>query len=307
MLFIALALPSQAQQTWQATHLFAAQNTLGEGAIWDERIQKWYFIDIEEGYLFSYRPDSSAISQWQMNAKIGTVVPTQTPGGVVVALQNGIYHINFITGKKRFLTHPEADKPSNRYNDGKCDPQGRLWVGSMAQSGKEAAGALYRISPFPLTYRNMLSPVSISNGIVWSPDGKTMYYVDSPTRKILAFDFEGSTGNIKNQRVCVEIPESMGVADGMAIDADGKLWTAQWGGACVARWDPETGKLIGKVNVPAPHVTSVSFGGKNLDQMLITTARQGLSEAQLGQFPQSGDLFLAQPGVKGMLMAKFKK
>lgn len=297
----------KAQQTWQAEHLYAAQATLGEGAIWDERIQKWYWIDIEDGFLFTYEPDSAAVTQTPMFEKIGTVVPTKSLGSVVVALQSGIYQLNFITGKKRFLTHPESGKTNLRYNDGKCDPQGRFWVGSMAMSAKGNEGTLWRIAPSPVTYKNMLSSVGVSNGIVWSPDGKTMYYVDSPTKKILAFDFDGATGNIKNQRVCVEIPEGMGVADGMAIDTEGKLWTAQWGGHCVARWDPETGKLIGKVNVPAPHVTSVAFGGKNLDLLLITTARHGMSAEQKSQFPESGDLFIARPGIKGVLMQKFKR
>ncbi len=293
------------QQTWQAEHLYAAQATLGEGAIWDERIQKWYWIDIEDGFLFTYDIDSAAVTQTPMLEKIGTVVPTKSRGGVVVALQSGIYQLNFITGKKRFLTHTESGKTNLRYNDGKCDPQGRFWVGSMAMNAKGKEGSLWRITPLPVTYKNMLSPVGVSNGIVWSLDGKTMYYVDSPTKKILSFDFDGATGAIKNEKVCVEIPDGMGVADGMTIDAEGKLWTAQWGGNCVARWDPQTGQLTGKVNVPAPHVTSVSFGGKNLDMLLITTAKHGMTAEQKSQFPQSGDLFMAKPGVKGVLMEKF--
>jgi len=296
-----------AQQTWQADHLYAAQATLGEGAFWDERIQKWYWIDIEEGYLFTYDPDSAATTEMPMFEKIGTVVPTKSPGSVVVALQSGIYNLNFITGKKRFLTHPEARKPNLRYNDGKCDPQGRFWVGSMAMNAKGQEGTLWKITPSPITYKNMFSPVGVSNGIVWSLDGKTMYYVDSPTKTILSFNFNAATGNINDEKVCVEIPEGMGVADGMAIDAEGKLWTAQWGGNCVARWDPKNGQLIGKVNVPAPHVTSVSFGGPNLNQLFITTARQGLSEQQKTQFPQSGDLFICHPGVNGVINNKFKR
>jgi sugar lactone lactonase YvrE len=133
-----------------------------------------------------------------------------------------------------------------------------------------------------------------------------MYYTDTPTRQITAFDFDPETGNISNRRTVVIIPHDMGYPDGMTIDSNDKLWVAHWGGGCVAQWDPKTGKLLKKIDLPAPHVTSCAFGGKNLDLLFITTARSGLTKKQLEDYPASGGLFIARPGAKGVPAHLFK-
>jgi len=146
----------------------------------------------------------------------------------------------------------------------------------------------------------MLDDVTVSNGIAWTKDKKTMYYVDSYLRRIDAFDYDDADGAITNRRVVVTIPEGGGSPDGIALDEEGNIWAALWGANAVGRFDPRTGKLLQKIEVPAPNVSSCAFGGKNLDTLYITTARGELSKAQLEAYPLSGGLFSAKPGVKGM-------
>jgi sugar lactone lactonase YvrE len=154
--------------------------------------------------------------------------------------------------------------------------------------------------------RVMLDSVSISNGIVWTKDKKTMYYNDTPTGTVQAFDYDDKTGAISNRRVVVRIARGGGGPDGMTIDADGNLWVALWGSGTVGKFDPRTGQLLQKVIVPAPNVSSCAFGGKNLDILYITTARAWMNEEKLKQFPLSGGLFAVKPGVKGV-RAEFYK
>ena len=278
-----------------------AKATLGEGAIWHPGEQKLYWVDIEGRQVHIYDPSTGEDRQLPTGRKVGTVVPVST-GGVLVALQDGIHKMDIQNGKLTFLVNAEKEAEI-RYNDGKCDPAGRLWVGTMA--GHEKA-ALYRVDGDGGMHL-MLDSVTCSNGIVWSADKKTMFYVDTPTMKIMAFDYDNASGNISNPRVVVKVPPGMGAPDGMTIDEEGKLWVAHWGGSCVARWDPVTGELLQKINVPGPHTTSCAFGGKNLDTLYITTARDGLSEEQLREYPLSGGLFAIKPGVRGVPAEFFRE
>jgi sugar lactone lactonase YvrE len=235
---------------------------------------------------------------------IGTVVPTES-GKVIVALKNGIYSLDPKTGTKKLIVNPEADLPDNRFNDGKCDPAGRFWVGTMSISGKKEAGSLYRLDS-DSTIHKMIEYVSISNGIVWSPDATKMYYIDTPTQKVMAYDYNNETGEISNPKVAVEVADEMGSPDGMTIDADGNIWVALWGGSAVGCWNPETGKLIRKIKVPAKNVTSCAFGDDDLGTLYITSARRATNEEELQKYPHAGGVFKTKPGVKGMKAFYFK-
>ncbi|WP_089320035.1 SMP-30/gluconolactonase/LRE family protein [Pontibacter ummariensis] len=285
------------QSTTTAALELDAKARLGEGALWHPTENKLYWIDIEGEKLHVYDPATKKDTEFLAGARIGTVVPVQG-GGALVALQNGIHKIDTKTGKLTFIANPL--KEGIRFNDGKSDPAGRFWVGSMALDSKKGAASLYRMDK-DRSVHEVLDSVTISNGIVWSPDKKTMYYVDTPTMAVQAFDYNNETGEISNGRVVIRIPQSAGGApDGMTIDAEGKLWVALWGAGAVTRWDPATGELLQRIEVPAPHTTSVAFGGKNLDKLYITSAREWLSPEQLEKYPLSGGLFVVEPGVRGV-------
>ena len=270
---------------------------LGEGSIWHPKENKLYWIDIEGKILHIYDPVLKVDKQLKVGSRVGTIVPVQN-GGALLALQSGIHKIDTKTGKLTFIINPLIDS-NIRFNDGKCDPSGRFWVGTMALDSRIKGGVLYRFDK-DKTVHLMLDSVSISNGIVWTADKKTMYYNDTPTGTIQAFDYDDTSGNITNRRVAVKIPNGIGAPDGMTIDVEGNLWVALWGGGIVGKFNPLTGELIQKIKVPAPNVSSCAFGGKNLDILFITTARQWMNQEQLKKYPLSGGLFSVKPGVRGV-------
>jgi sugar lactone lactonase YvrE len=271
--------------------------SLGEGSVWNPAENKLYWVDIEGKAFHIYDPDSKKDIQFPVGHRIGTVVPVKG-GGALVALQNGIFKISTTTGKLDFILNPLPDS-AIRFNDGKCDPAGRFWVGSMALDSRKRGASLYRLDKNK-TIHKMLDSVTISNGIVWTADKKTMYYNDTPTMTVQAFDYNNETGNISNKRIAVRIPQRIGAPDGMTIDKEGKLWIALWGGNAVGRFDPVSGALMQKISVPAPNVSSCAFGGKNLETLFITTARAWVKPEGLKEFPLSGGLFAVKPGVSGV-------
>lgn len=288
----------------EARLVLDAKSMLGEGAIWHPTENKLYWVDIEGKALHTYDPVSGKDTSIPVGHRIGTVVPVKG-GGALVALQNGIHKADLKTGKLSFIVNPLPDS-NLRFNDGKCDPSGRFWVGSLALDSRRRGASLYRMD-VDGSIQEMLDSVSISNGIVWSLDQKTMYYNDTPTMTIQAFDYDRKTGNISNRRIAVKIPRGSGSPDGMTIDAEGKLWVALWGGNCVARFDPVTGELLRRIILPAPNVSSCAFGGKNLETLYITTARAWVSPEKLNEFPLSGGLFAVEPGVRGVKAEFYKE
>lgn len=288
----------------KATLILDAQAKLGEGALWHPTEKKLYWVDIEGKALHLYDPDTKQDRVIPVDERIGTVVPVQQ-GGVLIALQDGIHTLDVTTGKQEFLVNPLPDG-NLRFNDGKCDPSGRFWVGSIALDNRKKGASLYRFDGDG-SIQVMLDEVTISNGIVWTSDRKTMYYNDTPTRTVQAFDYDDATGTISNGRVAVTIPPGMGAPDGMTIDEEDKLWVALWGGYAVGRFDPVTGELMEKIDVPAPNVSSCAFGGEDLKTLYITTARAWTNPEKLKEFPQAGGLFAVEPGVRGVPASFFKK
>jgi sugar lactone lactonase YvrE len=197
---------------------------------------------------------------------------------------------------------PESHPPSNRFNDGKCDPTGRFLAGTMAIDETPGSGSLYSLDQ-NLRVKQLLGGLSISNGMGWSPDYSTMYFIDSPTKQVVAFDYELNTGNISNRRVVVTIPE--GYPDGMTTDQEGMIWVALWAGFKVTRWNPRTGKLLQSISVPAPNVTSCTFGGSNMNELYITTARKDMDTAALDKYPKAGGVFRLKTDVIGMKNFEF--
>lgn len=292
------------RQTITAELVLDAKATLGEGAIWHPTENKLYWLDIEAAQLHVYDPSTGKATQFSTQEKPGTVVPIKG-GGVLLATQNSIRKMDTSTGELVLISKPLKNSLV-RFNDGKVDPSGRFWVGTMAYDVKEGAAALYRMDK-DKRFHQVLDNVTISNGLVWSADKKTMYYIDTPTLTVQAFDYDDATGKISNGRVVIRIPEALGGSpDGMTIDAEGKLWVAVHGGAAVICCDPATGEILQRVEVPAPQVTSAAFGGENLEVLYITTAREGMSPEQLEHYPMSGGLFAVKPGVRGVPTAFYE-
>ncbi len=278
---------------------------LGEGSLWDDREGRLLWVDIPAGEIHAFNPVSGQDElRYKANGPVGTVVQRQN-GDLLAATGMGLLFVDEHTGESRLVCHPEQDKPNNRYNDGKCGPDGRFWVGSMA-SGPilQGQGSLYRLDA-DLRCDTILEGVTISNGIAWSPDGRTMYYTDTQTGEIWAYEYDLSTGEIANRRTVVKIAPGEGGPDGFTVDAEGMLWVAQWGGWQVGRYDPETGEKIAQIDVPAAQVSSCAFGGEKLDTLFITTASVGLSEANGANQPLAGCLFHADAGVSGMKACRF--
>ncbi|MFC0472638.1 SMP-30/gluconolactonase/LRE family protein [Halalkalibacter kiskunsagensis] len=282
-----------------------AKATLGEGPHWDQAKGVLYWVDILQKKLHIYDPATNDNRTILFEQYIGAVVPT-TSGQVLLAMENGIYQYNLETEELTCIADPEADQPTNRFNDGKCDPSGRFWAGTMSLTESNHKGSLYRLDPSGQITK-MVSSVTISNGLAWSPDRKFMYYIDTPTREVAVYSYDEASGEIIYIKACVQIPEGMGNPDGMTIDSEGMIWVAHWGGARVTRWNPHTGTLLEEIPLPAKNVTSCTFGGENLDELYITTAKIGMTESELERYPGSGNLFRVKTNYKGLPANPFNK
>jgi sugar lactone lactonase YvrE len=280
---------------------------IGEGICWDEQTQMLYWIDLLENKIFAYDINKSSLKIIDVGQNTGCVA-VREKGGLIAGLQNGIFFVDVDTGKLTPVVDPESDKPGNRFNDGECDCMGRLWAGTMSKkldsgSGDNTPlGALYLIdTDFKVTTK--LPAVTISNGIGYSPDNKIMYYIDSPTRNVDAFDFDKETGEITNRRAVVRVAEEVGMPDGLTVDADGNLWVGMWGGGAVVKYSPQTGRMLEKIEIPAPFVTTMVFGGKDMDEMFVNTAKMN---TDLNKYPDAGGVFRIKMDVKGQPTYKFK-
>ncbi len=279
-----------------------AQAQLGEGAIWDSQTALLYWVDIMGRKVHIYDPATGSDRAVDVGQQVGTVVPRRS-GGLMLAVENGFAFLDLDTKAVTPICDPPEHNPALRFNDGKCDPAGRFWAGTLS-SERKAEASLYCLFP-DLTTKRMLTGVMNSNGICWALDAKTMYYIDTPTQTVAAFDYDVETGEISNCRAAVVVPEDVGHPDGMTIDAEGKLWVAHWGGWSVGRWDPETGEQLATVAVPAAHVSSCAFGGPDLDELYITTAGIGVDCEAAREQPHAGGLFRAKPGVRGVAAFEF--
>ncbi len=269
---------------------------LGEGPVWDAARRRLWWVDIEKREVHCFDPEANDDSIWPLPHRVGFAMPT-TRGDLIVGTQRGLARFAPESGALTPFADPENALPDNRFNDAKCDPTGRLWAGTMACSEAPGLGSLYRVDASRRVSR-MVKNVSISNGLAWSHDGHTMFYIDSPTRRVDAFDFDLQSGDIANRRTVIEIAD--GFPDGMCIDAAGNLWVALWGGWGVACFDPHTGARLAKIEVPVEAVTSCCFGGEAWDELFITTASRDLDAKGRARQPLAGSIFSAHLGVRGM-------
>jgi len=284
--------------------LVDAHAEVGEGPLWDDQKQVLYWVDIMKNTLYIYDPAKKENTAFDIGQHVGTVVPRES-GGLMLALHHGFAAFNPETGDLTMLADPEAQLPENRFNDGKCDPAGRFWAGTMKIVPEKGAGSLYRLD-LDLRVHKMVENVTVSNGLVWSLDHSTMYYIDSPAQTVTAYDYDINSGDIGNGQVIIRVPKEMGFPDGMAIDNEGMLWIAHYDGGCVRRWNPDTAEVLETIRLPVSRVTACAFGGENLDTLYITSATENLTEEQLAKEPLAGGLFAARPGYRGIKAFRFK-
>lgn len=282
-----------------------AKTQLGEGSIWDPRIGILWWVDIPGKKLFRYDPRTGENKEFSMPLQVGTVVPREGKG-LVLAMEDGFSFFDPETESFEPITDPEEAIPTNRFNDGKCDPQGRFWAGTMAMKGenRQGMGSVYCLHP-DLSVEKKITDVSVSNGICWSLDASTLYYIDSPTCQVDAFNYDDATGAIAERRAVIRIPEGKGNPDGMTMDENGNLWIAQWGGNCVSCYDPNTGNQLEEVEIPVTAITSCAFGGADLSRLYITTSSAGFDDEKWAREPHAGGLFHVDPGVKGIPAQRF--
>ncbi|WP_019910099.1 SMP-30/gluconolactonase/LRE family protein [Paenibacillus sp. HW567] len=281
----------------QAELVLDAKVVLGEGAHWDPEACRLHWVNIEGRELRTYDVKTRGERIYAFDQMVSAAVPA-TGGGWVLALQDGIYRYKE-DQPLELLAAVETGVPGNRLNDAKCDSRGRLWFGTMSMEGKKDAGSLYVLEQGG-EVRQVLSGIGISNGMAWDDSRGLMYYIDTQTRRVDVMDYDPHNGRVSGRRAAVHLPQGAGGPDGMTIDSEGMIWVAHWNGGCVSRWNPHTGEQLGKVDVPANLVTSCAFGGSNLDELYITTARSGMSQEELQRWPLAGGLFKANPGIKGV-------
>ena len=278
---------------------------LGEGPLWDGTRKSVYWLDILKGEIHEYATEKRATRTIPVAQMVGSIAVCKD-GSLIAALKNGFGFVNPDTGQVRMIGHPESHLVENRFNDGKCDPAGRFWAGTMSLSEEKNAGAVYVVDK-NLVISQMIKQVTISNGMAWCVHHKKFYYIDTPTFEVAAYDYDMETGKIINREVVIKIANEDGYPDGMTIDSEGMLWIAHWDGWQVTRWNPVTGEKLMHIKLPVGRVTSCCFGGDNLQDLYITSARVGLSEDELERQPLAGSLFVIRDiGFTGVEPFKFE-
>jgi len=266
----------------------------GEGPVWSTRWGGLRLVDMLAGDVLTLRADGQ-VDRRHVGVVAAVVRPRQA-GGAVLAVETG-----FALEEPDGTLHPldRLWSPGDvRMNEGGCDPDGRFYCGSMAYDQRSGAGSLYRLDPDG-SVQVVLTDVTISNGLEWSPDGSCAYYVDTATHQVDIFDYDAADG-LHNRRTFVQVTDGGG-PDGLTVDAEGGVWTAVYGGAAVHRYSPE-GRLDEVVELPVRQVTACTFGGDRLERLFITTSREGLGERDE---PAAGSVFCVEPGISGLAVREF--
>jgi len=271
---------------------------LGEGPTWSPRDGLLYWVDILTPAVHCFDTVQGVDRELKLGSMVSVAIPKAT-GGLLVATPAGLMTLHMETKSLTAFCHPESDRPGNRYNDGKCDRMGRLWIGTLDMGTAANRGNLFRVDADG-AWKKMDSGITVSNGLGWSPDNRLMYFTDSMRRTIYVYDFDLRPGTISNRRPFIVLDASDGTPDGLTVDEEGCLWVAVWDAWRVSRYSPEGRELL-RIRMPVPRPTSCCFGGANLDTLFVTSASVRLNEQALAAAPQSGALFAIRiPGVRGL-------
>ncbi|XP_042369240.1 regucalcin [Plectropomus leopardus] len=280
-----------------------ADAQIGEGPVWEESEQTLLFVDISGRKVHRWSPTTNQIQSVETGDMVGFAVPRRS-GGYMAGVGRSIVAVDWSTQKMTPLVEVDEDKPNNRLNDGKVDPTGRLLAGTMGKEARPAVvskhqGSLFSVTS-DLTVTKHLSQVDISNGMDWSLDQRTFYYIDSLALTVDAFDYDPNTGGIGNRRVLYHMEEGEGLPDGMTVDTEGRLWVACYNGGRVIHIDPATGVRLQTVSLPVMKTTSCCFGGPDYSDLYVTSASLGLDQSERRQQPLAGGTFrVTGLGIKG--------
>ena len=282
----------------KAELILKIENTLlGEGPVWDYRSQQLWWVDIPNGLLHCYDPQSRNSSSYAVGQMLGAAIPAEK-GGFILAMHHGFSFFNPETKELTSIVDPESHLPNNRFNDAKCDPAGRLWGGTMMMTKpREVTGSLYCLDS-SLQVTKKLTGITVSNGLAWTKAADKMYYIDTPTKVVQAFSYDVETGEIEKQADALKFDNIS--PDGMCIDENDNLWIAFYGASRVCCFNPNTGEQLAQIDVPAERTTSCAFGGENLDTLFITCARVDENDKW------GGGLYTIKPGVRGLKANFFK-
>jgi len=288
-------------QTQTAVELIArSADQLGECPLWDEREGRLYWVDSRAPAIKRVTIDSGALEVIPLPETVGSIA-FRAQGGMLAATRSGIHFFDPATGAFDLAACPEPQLPDNRFNDGRCDRQGRFWAGTMSDVRRDPVGTLYRLDA-NLACTPLRNAIIIPNSLAWSPDGRTMYFADTNRHTIWAWDYDPATGAATRERVFADT--GAGRPDGSCVDADGCLWNAEYGAARIVRYTPG-GKVDRTIGLPVDNPTCCCFGGPGLDELYITSARQRLSAEDLARQPLAGSVFALRPGVRGLPEARF--
>ena len=279
----------------------------GEGAFWDVERQRLWWVDIPAGLVQCFDPSTCDNQQWDFGEPVGCLAPS-IKGDLILATRSGFWRFDPETGRKTALHDPEADRPANRFNDGATDPKGRLWAGTMKDDGGEPAadGAFYRLDP-DLTSSLWVDGIFTTNGLAFSPDGRTLYSADSnrSVQTIWAADYDLETGEAGQRRPFFDAREVAGRPDGGTVDADGCYWMAGVGGWQLVRLTP-AGEIDRIIDLPVERPSKPMFGGPNLDVLFVTSIGTGLTPGTEERQPNAGGLFaITGLGVSGLPQTRF--
>jgi len=278
----------------------AVADELGECPIWDEQSGLLWWVDSRAPAVKRLDPASGTVTVLPLAETVGSIAFRQR-GGLLAATKSGIHFLDPATGTLAAAARPEAHLPENRFNDGRCDRAGRFWVGSMSDVRRDPVGTLYRLDA-SLECTPLRNAIIIPNGLAWSPDGRSMYFADTNRNTIWSWEYDPATGSATGERVFADT--GAGRPDGSCVDADGCLWNAEYGGWRLVRYAP-SGKVDRTIELPVANLTCCCFGGRDLDVLYVTSARQRMSAADLASQPLAGSVLALRAGVQGLPESRF--
>jgi xylono-1,5-lactonase len=286
--------------------VWEAGAVLGEGALWSVREQCLYWVDILSCRIHRLDPATGQRASWPMPEEVSTLAERREGPGLAIGLRRGLalWDPAHPEQAPRYLCQPEPERSGNRFNDGKCDAQGRFWLGSMDFACEAPTGALYRVDATG-GHERLDDGFAVSNGPTWIDEGRVLLFNDTVKARVLAYDFDPETGRLSGRREWLRLARGDGLPDGMTTDAQGRVWICHWGGACVSCHDPHTARELGRVRLPVSQVTSCAFGGPDLHTLYITSARWELGPEALAREPLAGGLFALSLPVQGRCASPF--